>query len=416
MEQAARAVGDMHRRGLFSRLGLLGRCGSSAPFYQRLKDRALSDLVKACFDRHHPVVDSFNLPDSHLDRNLVDTLMLVLPPGQEVEQIRFMVQKQKVHTSVILPFTTTSFEIDFDLTQLNLNNKHPILFVYYPCAGTNRMSPSVAKILEHYRWKFQHCHSLIFNSRFLDGIEWESASVLDAMQNALDRQIGARIRELDYGEVLQTHDPVSISRLADIRDLRTVYLIRDPRDIVISMYFRLYGTKENVGCGTYIGELNEELKEARLLAMFEGGEFQRSGCYVNHFPDLKWIASNFAAGISQANIKLIKFEDLHRSPSDVYRGLISWLGFDKEPFIPPLSDKELEEIIHLGSFELQTKGLRQRGEESSAVVMQNGVQTSCRKGVPGDWRQHFSARVKARCKELIGNELIYLGYEKDYGW
>ena len=39
-----------------------------------------------------------------------------------------------------------------------------------------------------------------------------------------------------------------------------------------------------------------------------------------------------------------------------------------------------------------------------------------RKGVIGDWKNHFTEEHKQAFKEMCGRELIDLGYEKDLNW
>ena len=39
-----------------------------------------------------------------------------------------------------------------------------------------------------------------------------------------------------------------------------------------------------------------------------------------------------------------------------------------------------------------------------------------RKGVAGDWRNHFTPELKALYKERVGDLLVELGYEADLSW
>jgi hypothetical protein len=39
-----------------------------------------------------------------------------------------------------------------------------------------------------------------------------------------------------------------------------------------------------------------------------------------------------------------------------------------------------------------------------------------RKGVIGDWRNHFTEEACKVFDQFAGNELIRLGYEKDHSW
>jgi hypothetical protein len=39
-----------------------------------------------------------------------------------------------------------------------------------------------------------------------------------------------------------------------------------------------------------------------------------------------------------------------------------------------------------------------------------------RKGLPGDWKNHFTKKHVAKFKRLFGDVLVTLGYEKDQDW
>jgi hypothetical protein len=39
-----------------------------------------------------------------------------------------------------------------------------------------------------------------------------------------------------------------------------------------------------------------------------------------------------------------------------------------------------------------------------------------RKGVPGNWKEHFTEANKSLFKDKTGDLLITLGYEEDYDW
>jgi len=58
-------------------------------------------------------------------------------------------------------------------------------------------------------------------------------------------------------------------------------------------------------------------------------------------------------------------------------------------------------------FEAQTGG-RPRGVED--------VTAHQRKGVAGDWRNHFTDRIKRAFKARYGGLLVATGYEKDLDW
>jgi lipopolysaccharide transport system ATP-binding protein len=88
---------------------------------------------------------------------------------------------------------------------------------------------------------------------------------------------------------------------------------------------------------------------------------------------------------------------------------------DEEILVPLLTRKcslgvsaeTVRKAIASCRFEKLTGG-RSRGEED--------VTSHERKGVAGDWRNHFTERVKREFKARYGDLLIATGYEKDHAW
>ena len=80
-----------------------------------------------------------------------------------------------------------------------------------------------------------------------------------------------------------------------------------------------------------------------------------------------------------------------------------------------------------GSVERQLRGIEMIGEhigrplgpgQAEAIVSRTWSQKSStfRKGVIGDWRNHFTEEHKQAFKEQAGAELVRLGYEDDLDW
>jgi Sulfotransferase domain len=70
-------------------------------------------------------------------------------------------------------------------------------------------------------------------------------------------------------------------------------------------------------------------------------------------------------------------------------------------------EKSIKRCVESASFERWSGG-RKRGDEESAALL--------RKGVAGDWRKVFTDQDKRIYKEVAGQMLIGLGYERDYDW
>jgi hypothetical protein len=73
----------------------------------------------------------------------------------------------------------------------------------------------------------------------------------------------------------------------------------------------------------------------------------------------------------------------------------------------PISREAFREIVISNRFENLTAG-RQRGTED--------INAHERKGISGDWENHFTGKVKDEFKKKYGQLLIDTGYEKDLLW
>ena len=72
----------------------------------------------------------------------------------------------------------------------------------------------------------------------------------------------------------------------------------------------------------------------------------------------------------------------------------------------PVDVEIVEDLLDRSSFRFRTG--RERGQEDKRRFD--------RKGVSGDWRNHFAEDDKRMFKDLAGDILIQLGYEKDNSW
>jgi len=98
-----------------------------------------------------------------------------------------------------------------------------------------------------------------------------------------------------------------------------------------------------------------------------------------------------------------KFEDLIANPMEEFTEIFSHLQI-----IPNLLSKEdLRAIIEKYSFERLSNG-RTQGEEN--------VYSHYRKGIAGDWKNHFSEQHIERFKKLFNPILIKTGYKTDENW
>ena len=98
-------------------------------------------------------------------------------------------------------------------------------------------------------------------------------------------------------------------------------------------------------------------------------------------------------------IHACSYETLLTDGRDVVRGVLDYLGL-------PYDEELLTRLLDRSSFRYYTG--RDPGQENRKRFY--------RKGIAGDWENHFSAEDKRIFKEIAGDLLIQLGYEKDLDW
>ena len=163
-------------------------------------------------------------------------------------------------------------------------------------------------------------------------------------------------------------------------------ILRDLRDITVSAYYSLkISHPEMQGVSEFRPLLNSLAKEEALMWTIE-----------------TWLQGN--AGILSSWVESgepwIRYEDLLENEVEILQQtLINQCGL-------PIAPKDLEEKILRVRFK-QITG-RERGKED--------VRNHFRKGIAGDWKNHFTPRIKERFKDLYGEKLIRAGYEKNNDW
>lgn len=164
-------------------------------------------------------------------------------------------------------------------------------------------------------------------------------------------------------------------------------VIRDLRDAVVSRYFSWKISHPVIS--DFITRnraiLNRLNKEAGLLYLIED---ERS-----------FLAADIHMSWINDGALLIKYEELVEDDHAVFERIIDYCGID-------VSRKRLREIIRYNTFEAVTG--RKRGQED--------VNAHQRKGIVGDWSNHFTEQIKESFKQHFGGVLIKTGYENNFLW
>jgi hypothetical protein len=171
-------------------------------------------------------------------------------------------------------------------------------------------------------------------------------------------------------------------------DRATIFVYRDPRDMIVSHVF--YATEIHKGHGMhpyYTQVLNsvEERINAQIMGVVEPG-FELSPIRKKYDEYLRWL--------EQPQVLSIRFEDLILDRDGALNRLLDYL--EEQGFAPEMSRPEAVQIL-----------------KSSIAPHKSGT---FRKGKPGNWREHFTAENVTLFKQATGDLLVRLGYEQDGNW
>ncbi|HSQ58795.1 MAG TPA: sulfotransferase domain-containing protein, partial [Gemmata sp.] len=172
------------------------------------------------------------------------------------------------------------------------------------------------------------------------------------------------------------------------KNSRRFVIIRDLRDTLISLYFSLRYSHP---------VLHDRIQNRRAILSelsVEEGLIHLMETQLTGIAQIQW------SWVS-AREELIKYEDLLNHDEEILARVLLHqcrLGVDPGKF---------HEVVRENRFEARTGG-RRPGEED--------LGSHERKGISGDWKAHFTAKVRRNFKLVYGSVLIATGYERDFNW
>ena len=191
--------------------------------------------------------------------------------------------------------------------------------------------------------------------------------------------------DISYGYIKSEKDYIALLTQSN---RATVFLYRDPRDMIVSHVF--YATQIHPGHGMHeyytekLTSMEERINAAIRGVNVPGSEL--SPIRVKYDGYMDWL--------NQPDILSLRFEDL-----------ILNRGF---------SLGELLDFLNKRGFPIQIE------HEKAIAVLESTISHrksgTYRKAQPGNWREHFTEANKAIFKEHTGDLLERLEYEKDGFW
>jgi hypothetical protein len=182
-------------------------------------------------------------------------------------------------------------------------------------------------------------------------------------------------------------DLPGFQRIPKPEKFRAFFVPRDPRDVVVSWYFSV---KLSHKVMNRIGEVREKLQ---ALPEEDGLQFaiDRIASRGLYTALRTW---QQGAG-SDERLRIFRYEELtDENQFATWKQLLAHCDIR-------MPDDVLHEVLKDYAFSALTKG-RERGAED--------VKSHLRKGVQGDWKNHFTPAVENKFREVTGTLVEELGY------
>ena len=176
------------------------------------------------------------------------------------------------------------------------------------------------------------------------------------------------------GRLIKTHE----AYLPDYR--RGIYLVRDPRDVVLSEYAYQQA----------LGLVSDDLDT--YLNSFLDGKVNGYGSWQDHAQS--WIE---AAGRSPESLMVVKFENLRRDTPSTVASILEFLR------VPAAA-----EVIQTAIANNSVDKMRAKEKQTPQKASERG--RFIRSGSVGGWRERMTAEQLGRINDYASRELTTLGY------
>ncbi len=168
---------------------------------------------------------------------------------------------------------------------------------------------------------------------------------------------------------------------------RAFFVMRDPRDILVSWYFSSKYSHSKMGDVVRIRRKLHDLPQSDGLVYMVG--------HLKDFGLFAALETWLAAKHHDGRVRLLRFEEMTGPHMvSVFSSLFDFLDIN-------LPKREMTLLLEDYSFE-RLSGGRQKGRENR--------ESHYRKGIPGDWENYFDGKVMDAFRDATGNLIERLGY------
>lgn len=194
--------------------------------------------------------------------------------------------------------------------------------------------------------------------------------------------LGSEILEsVPSPRVIKTHLPVPLfpKSLWD-KNVKIIYVARNPKDVAVSFYHFDKMNQLHPDPGTW-----EEYVERFIQGNVGFGSW---GAHVRDWWNLR----------QQRNMLYVFYEDMLEDPSCEIRKVVKFLGKD-------FSEEVVERICQHTSFKAMKENPLTNYTSLSSTIMDQSISPFMRKGICGDWKNHFTVAQSERLDEYYQREM-----------
>lgn len=212
---------------------------------------------------------------------------------------------------------------------------------------------------------------------------------VDAPKEIGRRWLERRLRKVPDGSVVSAHCTYTpeLAELVGEQKMRTVCIIRDPRDTAVSHMHYLKQLSQHVVHREYMALPGDR---ERLLVSIRGGKLGR-----HTLQSLDERYRRFLGWEREGGAAMVKFEELVGPRGGGSAGA---------------QRRAIERIVNHLELEVSEQNIRSIQENLF------GSGRTFRKGRAGGWREEFSGEHRQAVKEVAGELLVELGYESGTDW
>ncbi|WP_369292740.1 sulfotransferase domain-containing protein [Nocardioides cremeus] len=214
------------------------------------------------------------------------------------------------------------------------------------------------------------------------------------MRRKPDSSTARRLSRTLDGEVVMGHLFWSEAASSVLQDqgIASYFIYRDPRDVVVSeARYLTYMNKWHRMSRSYRALPDDD---ERLMLSILGS---RDGSALEDYPDIAARFSHYQGWISDPSTLSMRFEDLRGPalPETVKAIVVHYLERSSGPVLPA----KVEAIA-----------------QDCMLAIDPRRSHTFRKSEPGGWREHFSSEHIEAFKQVAGDLLVRLNYERDLSW